>query len=129
MPTWWRKWSLMWWWAAGVVWIVAINARGADSSTRRRHAVDTRSSLMLIVGMMALEMAVALAILRPWSGRRSVDRALAALAVLGVWTLVVVGPSMHGSPAVVLHVLWLMLTDVILLAAVVARIVGQRQRS
>jgi hypothetical protein len=115
----WRSWGLLWWWAVGAAWILAVHARVSSPSGRRHLAADTPRSVMLVVLVMALETAVVCAILRPWSGRRSVQRAILALASLGVWTLVALGPSMHASPAVVLHVAWLALTDVLLVGALI----------
>ncbi len=74
--------------------------------------------------MSFVELAVFTAILRPWSYRRSIWRAVAALALAIVW----LGPSslitMHAGSVVALHLLWVLILNVLFSALAVWTLVA-----
>ncbi len=66
----------------------------------------------------AAELAVLYLFLRPWSYRRSWWRPTVALALFAPWTLFCMAASMHAGGVAILHWLWLLVVDIILLACV-----------
>ena len=66
-------------------------------------------ALVDMLAMSAIELAVLVAILRPWSYDRSWGRALLAAALLLPWTAVSMMLSMHAGGIVLLHFMWLFL--------------------
>ena len=67
----------------------------------------------------ASEILVSVAVLRPWSYRRSWGRSLALAVVLAPWMLLWGGFGMHAGPTTHAHTLWLFFYWVGLLAAAV----------
>ncbi len=74
--------------------------------------------------MSLVELAVFTAVLRPWSYRRSIWRAVAALALAIIW----LGPSslitMHAGSVIALHLLWVLILNVLFSALAVWTLVA-----
>lgn len=77
----------------------------------------------LVVGLVitVIELAVLVAILRPWSYHRSWGRSLVAVALLGPWATISMTLSMHQGGIVIIHSIWIF---VALIGLVVAFLVS-----
>lgn len=75
----------------------------------------------------AIETALLVAILRPWSFVRSRGRLVLALAVFVPWTLLRLVVGMHAGPIALRHDLWLLLVCLGLTGGLVA-LSGTRRR-
>lgn len=73
----------------------------------RRYGHNHEGALVDGLVITLIELAVLLAILRPWSYDRSWGRALVAVALLAPWALVSMVLSMHQGGVVVLHFAWI----------------------
>jgi hypothetical protein len=77
------------------------------------YGTNAESNFRSFALMSFVELAVFTAILRPWSYRRSIWRAVAALTLAIIW----LGPSsvitMHAGSVVALHLLWVFILNVL----------------
>jgi hypothetical protein len=76
-----------------------------------------------------VELAVLLAILRPWSYARSWGRALVALALLLPWTALSMLLMMHQGGILVLHTLWLVVVVILVAGALVRSLIASDRRT
>lgn len=70
----------------------------------------------VMLAISAAELAVLYVILRPWSYRRSWWRPLISLLPFAPWTLLNMVASMHAGGVAIVHWMWLLVVDVILVA-------------
>ena len=109
-------------WLAGVALMIrSYVANPVDPSLRgaARYGTTYAGELRFILAVTASEILVSVAVLRPWSYRRSWGRSLALAAVLAPWMLLWGGFGMHAGPTTHAHTLWLFFYWVGLLAAAV----------
>ena len=116
--------------AAGVALFVEANALDPPDPTLEGTATYGRNhpgELRFILTLAAAEAAVALALLRPWSYRRSWFRAFTALCALTPWFLLVGVGGMHAGTVTARHLVWLAAGWVSLLVTAVVSGVSARR--
>jgi hypothetical protein len=127
----WRKYGLLLLWLLVVV--VLLDAWRRDPYVPRPIGLASYHhngprDLPWFLGFSVAELGVVYLLLRPWSGRRSWWRpigAAIALLVLVPWTVLLAVVGMHSGPIFGLHTLWLMVLDLVVLAALLVSL-GQR---
>lgn len=125
--------------ALPVYWIVVVGLMTGDwvgdpyppeRPYERAYGHNHDGALVDGIALASVELAVLLAILRPWSWDRSWGRTLVALALLLPWTSLLMMMSMHAGGVIVLHTLWLMTLVValgcVLVYTVIAALVRRR---
>jgi hypothetical protein len=112
-------------WMIGVALVLRSYWAEPPPSPNRHFATDTFGSVLLVLGVMAIETGVLYAILRPWTYRRSVQRSLPGLAIFVPWTLFLMFRTMHAGNALLAHWMWLGIVDAVLLICVVASSMGR----
>jgi hypothetical protein len=109
-----RNWLL----PAAVLVLAAMLGRAAlvdPIDEGRRHVMENwPGDLDVVACLAAAEVALLYVILRPWSYRRSVGRAVCAGALFLPWSVFYGGISMHGGSIIGAHVLWLLAVSVAL---------------
>jgi hypothetical protein len=83
-----------------------------------RYGQSYSGELQSILTVTLAEIAISLAILRPWNYRRSWWRPLLLLVILTPWLLLWGVVGMHAGPTTHTHSLWLMLYWIGLLGAI-----------
>ena len=73
-----------------------------------RYGHNHEGALLQGIGVTAVELAVLVAILRPWSYHRSWQRALGALGLFFPWLLFSAMLTMHAGGVMMFHLLWLL---------------------
>ena len=63
-----------------------------------------------------IELGILYLIVRPWSFRRSWMRIIGAMVFFFPWTFLMVFMTMHGGGIMLLHFLWLVVVDLILIS-------------
>lgn len=81
---------------------------------RDQYGHNGEGALVRGLVLVAIELVVLLAILRPWSYHRSWGRALAAAIALAPWTLLSTVLTMHAGGVISLHALWLWIAGFVL---------------
>lgn len=75
----------------------------------RDYGHNHEGALVQGLCMLAIEIAIAVAILRPWSYCRSWGRALSLSLLLVPWTMLATVAAMHAGSVFTTHALWLWL--------------------
>ena len=118
--------SIVCWWLLSIT-LMCLNAyrdRGATGQPGDLPNWHNRSGdLPFFLGLMSAELAVLLAVLRPWSYHHSWGRALSAALLITPWLFLGVVVLIHSGGIMVAHVLWLAVTWVALLATTVVSVV------
>jgi hypothetical protein len=85
----------------------------------RRYGHNYAGALGTGLLFVGIELAVLIAVLRPWSYCRSWVRSLGGLVLLVPWTLISLVLSMHSGGVILLHGMWLLLLVVVLTVGLV----------
>jgi hypothetical protein len=113
--------------------LVRAQGQGPPDPGQSRYGTNWPGDLRLVLIEAAIELAVLLIILQPWSYARSAVRAVCACVVFLIWTFMALAVGMHGGPIIGAHILWLMLMTIGLMVLVcvsgVARWRGRRRRA
>jgi hypothetical protein len=109
-------------WLLGAVLIVrtALLQREAIPGQEMHYAPDSWLSVVGVLVLMGVEMGAVAVLLLRGGGYRSPGRWGVTFGVMSVLTVVLAIPLMHANNALVLHILWLGLVDVLLLVGVLA---------
>ena len=102
--------------ALPVFWVLTAGLMARDwardpyvESRSRDYGHNHEGALVDGLVFTLVELAVLVAILRPWSYERSWGRALVALALLVPWAGISMISTMHAGGIVVLHFMWIAL--------------------
>src|SRR5688572_6692398 len=93
-----------------------------------RYGHNHEGALVDGLGITLVELAVLLAILRPWSYERSWGRAMVAVALLLPWTALSMFLTMHQGGIFVLHWLWLVVVVLVVASALLGSLVASYRR-
>lgn len=99
-------------WLVGIVWMVSTYFANPVDPTLQgtdRYGTTYHGELQSILGVTAVELALSIAILRPWSYERSWGRALLTLLVFTPWILLWGALGLHAGPTTHAHTVWLLL--------------------
>lgn len=116
-------------WAAATI-LALVDAAGdpfdptLEGTARYGH--NSEGILLKVLPMMAIELALALALLRPGSYDRAWPRAAAAFVVFAAWGLTSLVLTMHAGGVVVVHALWVVALALACLVALVWSLVARR---
>ena len=108
------------WPVAALLMLTAAGPANFDASASQ-YGMNWPGDLPRILQRSAIETALLVAILRPWSFARSGGRLVLALAVFVPWTLLSLVVGMHAGPIAGRHDLWLLLVCLGLTGGLVAR--------
>ena len=100
-----------------MTWTYLSNPHDPTLTGTDRYGHTYPGELARILTVAAGEIIVLLAILRPWTYRRSWGRALLAFAVLSPWLLLWGAVGLHAGPTTHAHTAWLLLLWLGLLGA------------
>lgn len=121
--------------ALALAWPVAallmLTASGADSydPSASRYGYNWPGDLPEFLKQAAIETAVLVLVLRPWSAARSGWRFVLALVLFLPWTALSVVVGMHGGPIMHMHELWLLIVCVGLIGGLMARAKTKRRNA
>ncbi|MBZ5708692.1 hypothetical protein [Nannocystis pusilla] len=117
-------------WAATV--ILAIRDATLDPPDPSRigtaqYGHNSEGALAVVLSLTVLELAVALAILRPASYHAAWPRAAAAFLVFAAWSVASLLATMHAGGVVALHALWVMALALGCLVAMLWSLLARRK--
>lgn len=93
----------------------------------RRYGHNSEDALPNGLVLTLVELAILVAILRPWSYDRSWGRALGAVALLAPWTMLSMLMTMHAGGIAFVHFAWTFVVLVGLVVALVVSAISQRR--
>lgn len=114
-------------WPTGALMMLAASADPASfDATSYRYGMNWPGDLGRGLGNTAVEVAVLVLLLRPWSFRDSIGRLVLALVLFLPWALFNLVLGMHGGPISNAHELWLLLVCAGLVAGLIMVSRGRR---
>ena len=95
-------------WLAFATMMTSAHLADPPSPGDAERGANVEGALQVALGASFTEMLVFLALILPWSPRRSGGRLLLCWGVFAPWLTLTALMSLHGGPVILLHLLWVL---------------------